>query len=290
MPENKYDFKGALEEYNVCVADNEDGCQYLWDFVISNPEIIRLALQLADRLQESRVSAEMYINGQDTYYDCTLNGRERPIVGLFKAMVEQMIKEAQPASMNEHAAPVNAQARESNTGVDTLIAKLQGDCLDFICECVGAPKDYNDGKAAMRDFIFKKITQYAKQGFFACSTSQDITHKHPCPDQTTDKNEALEALDKLQDFLDDNLIINEEEWEHVNSLTQTVHTTLNEQALTEQPDVEEVDTESLKEILQQSTYEPATPEDRVYVIGYNKAIEHLQIRYGGKTIRIMKEE
>ena len=50
--------------------------------------------------------------------------------------------------------------------VDKLIAKLQGECLDNICECIGAPKEYNDGKAAMRDFIFKRLAKHlASQGY-----------------------------------------------------------------------------------------------------------------------------
>ena len=42
-----------------------------------------------------------------------------------------------------------------------IIKALEDESLDFIMECVGAPRDYNDGKSAMRDWFLNKLKAIA---------------------------------------------------------------------------------------------------------------------------------
>lgn len=95
---------------------------------------------------------------------------------------DYMIKENK--LIDEIVAGLKAMQTKRAVDVDGLIAKLQGDCLDNICECIGATKEYNNGKVAMRDFIFRKLADYHKQG-----------HLTPQP-------EAVVKIEKLEEALE----------------------------------------------------------------------------------------
>lgn len=45
----------------------------------------------------------------------------------------------------------------SNLDLPHVVAKLEADSLDAIVEVIGAPKSYNDGKAAMRDWFIERL-------------------------------------------------------------------------------------------------------------------------------------
>lgn len=44
--------------------------------------------------------------------------------------------------------------------VEGLIEKLDRESLDYICECVGSPKERNDGKSAMRGWFLARLRQH----------------------------------------------------------------------------------------------------------------------------------
>lgn len=97
MTDNR--FKGALEEFNSCIADDEDGSGYLWDAVRGiHGETIREALKIADRLMHEP-SEGMVTAGREaflSYYMLPANELPDNVATFaLSAMVKQLLTEIQ---------------------------------------------------------------------------------------------------------------------------------------------------------------------------------------------------